>query len=73
MDIEKLKYPIGKYSPGEIKFDEIEKWIEDISSLPLQLSKLIIKDVDEEALNYTYRPEGWSIKQLVHHLADSLN
>jgi hypothetical protein len=71
MDIEKLKYPIGKYSPGEIKFDEIEKWIEDISSLPLQLSKLIIKDVDEEALNYTYRPEGWSIKQLVHHLADS--
>ncbi|MFT4534055.1 MAG: hypothetical protein ACJA1A_000218 [Saprospiraceae bacterium] len=71
MDIEKLRYPIGKFSPGEIKTDEIEKWIEDITNLPVQLSKLIIKDVDEEALNYTYRPEGWNIRQLVHHLADS--
>ena len=70
MDIEKLKYPIGKYSPGEIKFDEIQKWIEDITNLPKQLSE-ILKSVNEEALSYTYRPEGWSIRQLVHHLADS--
>lgn len=71
MDIEKLKYPIGKYSPGEIKFHEIESWIEDIANLPVQLSKLIIANKDKETLNYTYRPEGWSIRQLVHHLADS--
>ena len=65
MDIEKLKFPIGKYAPGEIKFDEIQRWIEDIAILPEQLSE-VLKNVDEEALNYTYRPEGWSIRQLVH-------
>lgn len=70
MDIEKLKFPIGKYTPGEIKFDEMEKWIEDIDNLPEQLSE-VLKNVDEEALSFTYRPEGWSIRQLIHHLADS--
>ena len=70
MDIEKLKFPIGKYSPGEIKFEEIQRWIEDIANLPEQLSE-VLKNVDEEALSFTYRPEGWSIRQLVHHLADS--
>jgi len=70
MDIQKLRFPIGKYSPGEIKFDEIERWIEDIVNLPTELKK-VLENVDEEALNYTYRPEGWSIRQLVHHLADS--
>lgn len=70
MDIEKLKYPIGKYSPGEIKFEELEQWIDDISLLPVQLNE-VLAGIDEEALNYTYRPEGWSIRQVVHHLADS--
>ena len=70
MDIEKLRFPIGKYAPGEIRFDEIERWIGDIANLPEQLSE-VLKIVDEEALSYTYRPEGWSIRQLVHHLADS--
>jgi hypothetical protein len=70
MDIEKLKYPIGKFAPREIKFDEIKNWTEHISSLPEQLSE-VLKNVDEDALEYTYRPEGWSIRQVVHHLADS--
>lgn len=70
MDIDKLRFPIGKYIPGEIKFDEIENWILDISKLPAQVRELI-ENIDDRSLNYTYRPEGWSIRQVVHHLADS--
>lgn len=70
MDIEKLRFPIGKYSPGEIKFEHISEWIDDIENLPSQLDKLLA-DTREDDLAYTYRPDGWNIRQLVHHLADS--
>lgn len=70
MDIEKLKFPIGKYSPGEIKLEQITEWIEDIANLPKQLEEVLV-NIDEEGLTYTYRPHGWNIRQLVHHLADS--
>lgn len=70
MDIEKLKYPVGKYNPGSIQFHQIERWIDDISQLPTELNQALLQ-VDEKSLSYTYRPEGWNIQQVVHHLADS--
>lgn len=70
MDIEKLKYPVGKYKPGNIQFHQIERWIDDISQLPTKLNQSLAQ-VDEKSLSYTYRPEGWNIQQVVHHLADS--
>lgn len=69
-DIEHLKYPIGLYQPGEIKIDMIKSWIEEIRLLPNQLQEYVGSLIEDE-LAYTYRPEGWSIRQLVHHLADS--
>jgi len=70
MDIEKLRFPIGTYQPGEIKPMNLPAWIEDIKNLPSQINT-ILEGIREEELNYTYRPEGWSVRQLIHHLADS--
>ena len=70
MDIEKLKYPTGKFKPGEIKIEMIKGWIEELRSFPEELTS-VLKGIDEKNLMYTYRPEGWNIQQLVHHLADS--
>jgi len=70
MDIEQLKYPTGKYSPGEINMEMVESWIEELKSFPERLSKAL-EGIDDDSLMYTYRPEGWNIQQLVHHLADS--
>ena len=70
MDIEKLRYPIGKYNPGEIKIEMINAWIDDLRSFPQQLI-VVAASIDAKSLEYTHRPEGWSIRQLVHHLADS--
>ena len=70
MDIEQLRYPIGKYNPGDVKLEHISPWIEEIATLPQRLSEMV-EPLSHEQLAFTYRPDGWNIQQLVHHLADS--
>lgn len=71
MDIEKLKYPIGDFvKPKSISSAELENCINQIEEFPNRISELTT-GLSVEELNYNYRPEGWSIKQVVHHCADS--
>lgn len=71
MDIQALQYPIGKYKPiREISFDQIMDWVSVIKDLPNQVEELV-ESLSYEGLDWRYRPAGWSIKQVVHHLADS--
>lgn len=70
-DLELLKYPIGKSGiPEQISSDHLKKWITDISELPYIL-KQAVQPLSKEQLDTPYRPEGWTLKQLVHHIADS--
>nr|WP_199157798.1 putative metal-dependent hydrolase [Pedobacter sp. ASV2] len=71
MDLEKLKYPIGKFIMPEI-FDErqMESWISEIEALPEQI-KQATENLNEDELNKTYRPGGWTLRQVVHHIPDS--
>ena len=70
-EIELLKYPIGKLEiPENISPADIQKWITDISELP-QLLKEDVEKLTKKQLDTPYRPEGWTIKQLIHHIADS--
>ncbi|MBD8488747.1 putative metal-dependent hydrolase [Echinicola sp. CAU 1574] len=70
-ELEKLKYPIGRfYEPKNIDDQLIQTWIEDISSFPIRIKDLTEK-LGMKELNWKYRPEGWSIKQVVHHCGDS--
>ena len=69
--LEILKYPIGKFiKPEIIDSDLIEKWILDIETLPNLIDEEVT-NLSKDELNYHYRPEGWTIKQVVHHCADS--
>lgn len=72
MDLNNLKYPIGKFSkPAVITSEDIDHWISEIEKFPSRLSQTVIKLSDEE-LSYNYRPQGgWNIRQVVHHCADS--
>lgn len=71
MDLYKLKYPIGEFvAPTEISAEHIEKWIQELEKFPKELTS-ITQSLDSEALNWRYRPNGWTIKQVVHHCADS--
>jgi len=70
-----LRYPIGKEEEQEEfgeGFDEQLKLklIDDIKYLPSHL-EYAIQNLDEAQLETAYRPGGWTIKQLIHHIADS--
>ena len=67
----KLKFPIGEFiKPDNINTNQISKWIDDIESFPNKINQLT-DNLTIEQLNWRYRPEGWTIKQVVHHCADS--
>ena len=67
----KLQYPIGKFQkPDQILPEHIEQWIESISELPVKLEQAVA-GLQDEQLDVPYRDGGWTIRQVVHHLADS--
>jgi uncharacterized damage-inducible protein DinB len=66
-----LRYPIGKFNyEGEPTSEVLEKWIIEIEELPFQLTEAV-KGLKGEQLDTPYRSEGWTIRQVIHHIADS--
>ncbi|MGZ9819195.1 YfiT family bacillithiol transferase [Peribacillus simplex] len=66
-----LRYPIGKFQfDGEITDGVAEGWINEIEALPGMLREAVGK-MDDEQLDTAYRPGGWTVRQVVHHVADS--
>src|SRR5581483_1741341 len=68
--IDSLRYPIGKYAPQPFSVEQKEKWLLDLKFLPNEL-EMAIENLDEAQLDTPYREEGWTVRQLVHHVADS--
>ena len=69
-NMEDLRYPIGKYEPQPFSARQREEWITDIKYLPNHIENSVL-NLDEHQLETPYRPEGWTVQQLVHHVADS--
>lgn len=71
MDIDQLRYPVGKFAaPVNVTADQRKLWIEEIKDLP-SLLEGEVEGLSASDLLKVYRPDGWNITQLVHHLADS--
>lgn len=70
-EMEQLKYPIGRYQKPEA-FDEsqLPEWLAMLEMLPHWLDACI-ENLDAAQLDTPYRPGGWNIKQVIHHVADS--
>jgi len=70
-DLEHLRYPIGKFQKPEIiGMDQVSAWISILEHLPNQMSTLV-SPLDDAQLNTPYRPDGWTVRQGVHHVSDS--
>lgn len=66
-----MKYPIGTFHfDGKITSSVTENWINEIEKLPALLRDAV-KDLDDDHLDTPYRSEGWTVRQVIHHLADS--
>lgn len=66
-----LRYPIGKFEhDGSVTDDDLERWISQIEALPDQMRRAVA-ELTEEQLDTPYRPGGWTLRQVVHHVPDS--
>lgn len=69
--LEELKYPIGNPDiPKNISANKINEWIIEIENFPIKIEALV-KNLTEEQLDTKYRENGWTIRQVIHHCADS--
>ncbi|MFD1675342.1 YfiT family bacillithiol transferase [Alicyclobacillus fodiniaquatilis] len=69
--MDKLRYPIGKVYEIQDKVtpEQKERWIGDIAASPSKLRQAI-NGLSPEQLDTPYRPDGWTVRQVVHHLAE---
>ncbi|MCP2027912.1 hypothetical protein L1276_003080 [Flavobacterium sp. HSC-32F16] len=71
LDLEKLKYPIGKFNaPDEYSSEYISDKIKEIAALPEKIKNEAI-NLSDEQLDTPYRPDGWTMRQVIHHCAES--
>jgi hypothetical protein len=66
-----LKYPLGRYhAPALISSAQRAAWIDQMAQLPSRLTQAVA-GLDDAQLDTPYRPAGWTVRQIVHHLPDS--
>jgi hypothetical protein len=66
-----LRYPIGDFSwQGSSTPRQRNEWIDQIAAVPAELRQAVV-GLSEKQLDTPYRPGGWSVRQVVHHVADS--
>src|SRR5713101_693646 len=66
-----LRYPIGEFSyAGEQTADERRRAIEEIEAAPVRL-RAAVQGLSPQQLDTPYRPGGWTVRQVVHHVPDS--
>jgi uncharacterized damage-inducible protein DinB len=69
--MDSLRYPIGQFTAVEKPTeDQREQFIETVAEIPEKLRQAV-DGLDVEQLNTSYRPGGWTLQQVVHHLADA--
>jgi hypothetical protein len=69
--MENLRYPIGKFrTEPEVTDTKRRRWIEEIAATPAQL-RAAVHGLSVEQCDTPYRPGGWTVRQVVHHLPDS--
>src|SRR6185503_4410092 len=68
---ESLSYPVGRYQrPGVLTADQRRAAIDSIANTPAAF-RAAVRGLNETQLDTPYRPDGWTVRQVVHHVPDS--
>ena len=71
MTDEALRYPIGHFvHGGPVTAADRAAWTDALAALPAELAAAVAGATEAE-LATPYRPGGWTVRQVVHHVADS--
>ena len=71
MTDEQMRYPIGKFVPPvSYIIEDKRRWINEIKTLPGKVRNVVMP-LTEHQLDTQYRTGGWTLRQVVHHIADS--
>src|ERR1044072_1623979 len=66
-----LSYPIGKFKwEGDQTNEQRQKFIDEMVGTPARV-RAAVEGLSPEQLETPYPPGGWTVRQVVHHLADS--
>ncbi|MBM7703559.1 YfiT family bacillithiol transferase [Metabacillus iocasae] len=64
------RYPIGLFQQEDVTDEKIERWMKEIEELPKNLRE-VVEGLKDEQLDTPYREGGWTVRQVIHHVADS--
>lgn len=69
--VDDLRYPIGRFQrPASVSETERNAAIDAIAALPLQL-RAAVQGWTDPQFDTPYRPDGWTVRQLLHHIPES--
>jgi hypothetical protein len=66
-----LRYPIGRFEPPDVFGPEDRSRALDVLAAAPAALRTAVTGLDDEQLDTPYRPGGWTVRQVVHHLPDS--
>ncbi|MEM6567731.1 MAG: YfiT family bacillithiol transferase [Planctomycetota bacterium] len=71
-EMEALRFPVGRFAPPARTptDDDVAAWIAEIEDAPRRLREAV-EGLSDAQLDTRYRPEGWTVRQVAHHVADS--
>jgi len=71
MDNPDLRYPVGEFRfPKSVRAEELSAFIDQIAAAPTRM-RAAVTGLDDAQLDTPYRPGGWTVRQLAHHVPDS--
>jgi hypothetical protein len=66
-----LQYPVGRFAwPDAVSPADRRRYIDEIEQTPKNM-RAAVTGLSDQQLDTPYRPDGWTVRQVVHHVPDS--
>lgn len=69
--MDELRYPVGKFHfPASVSAAELARFLDQIDETPARM-RAAVSGLSDAQIDTPYRPGGWTVRQVVHHVPDS--